>query len=181
MGFGTIIAGIYFVTILIVSGYAIADTINRMSMLSYQEVVSASSIQLAKLRSSAYVSGLLVGGDHAELYVNLTNNGEVTIVQSDFKQIDVILTYTDNATGNTQSHWCYFDGDASQDRWILNSTVNPNPFPAVIDPLDWNPSKTLSITIVLASPSEISDSPNSAGYLKVVLPGGFSTAETFHG
>ena len=180
MGFGTIIAGIYFVAVLIVSGYVVTDTVSRMSNTSYESVVSASSIQLAQLRSSASITGILVGSGADEIYVNLTNTGNLKIVSSDFPQIDVILTYTDNSTGLTQTHWCYYgSNDITQDRWSLNSAIHPNPFPAVVNPLDWDPSKTLSITIELAQPSVIMS--GSTGYLKIVLPQGSSTAQTFEG
>jgi hypothetical protein len=180
MGFGTIIAGIYFVAVLIVSGYVVTDTVNRMSNTSYESVLTASSIELEKLRSSASISGILIGDEHGEIYVNITNTGEVRIVSADFLQIDIILTYTDNSTRLTQTHWCYYDSnDPSQYRWLLNSTFSPNPFPAMVNPLDWDPSKTLSITIELAEPHHIM--PGSVGYLKVVLPEGSSTAQTFTG
>ena len=180
MGFGTIIAGIYFVAVLIVSGYVVADTVNRMSATSYQSVLNAESVQLVKVRSSAIISGILVGGDSDELYVNLTNNGEVKIVNAEFPQIDFILTYTDNSTGITQTHWCYYDSNnQTQERWFLNYTINPNPFPAVVDPLDWDPSKTMSVTIELAQPHHIM--PGSIGYVKVVLPEGSFAAQAFTG
>lgn len=180
MGFGTIIAGIYFVAVLIVSGYVVTDTVNRMSNTSYDSVLTASSIQLEKLRSSLSVSGVRVAGGDAAIYVNLTNTGDAKIVSSDFPQIDVILTYTDNSTRITQTVWCYYGStDLFQDRWLLNSTISPNPFPAVVNPLDWDPSKTLSITIDLAQPHQIT--PGSIAYLKVILPGGSSTARTFTG
>lgn len=179
MGFGTIIAGIYFVAVLIVSGYVVTDTVNHMSNTAYDSVLTASSMQLEKVRSSATISGIIVGETHIVIYANLTNNGEVRIVSGEFAQIDIILTYEDS-TGSTQTHWCFYNSsDTSQDRWFLNATIHPNPFPSIVNPQDWDPSKTLSITIVLGQPSQIM--PGSIGYLKVVLPEGSSTAQTFTG
>ena len=179
MGFGTIIAGVYFVTVLVVSGYVITDTVNRLSSSSYESVLTAASIQLNKLGSAANITGVSLGGGGGAIYVNLTNTGEVKIVSADFQYIDIILTYTDSSS-ITQTHWCYYDSnDPSLDRWSLNSTFSPNPFPSVVDPQDWNPAKTLSITIELAQSQYLM--PGSVGYLKVILPGGSSTADTFTG
>ena len=179
MGFGTIIAGVYFVTVLVVSGYVITDTVNRLSSSSYESVLTAASIQLKKVGSSANITGVSLGGGGGAIYVNLTNTGEVKIVSADFQYIDIILTYTDSSS-ITQTHWCYYDSsDPSQDRWSLNSTFSPNPFPGLVDPQDWDPAKTLSITIVLAQSEYFM--PGSVGYLKVILPGGSSIADTFTG
>ena len=180
MGFGTIIAGIYFVAVLIVSGYVVTDTVNRISSTSYQSVLTASNIQLEKVKSSATISGIMVAGNHQEVYVNLTNNGAVRLDSEDFARIDVIQTYTANSTGLTQTYWSFYNSNApSQNRWALNSTIYPNPFPAVVNPLDWDPSKTLSITIDLAQGQLIRS--QTFGYLKVVLPEGSYTAQTFEG
>lgn len=180
MGYGTIIAGIYFVAILLVSCYVYADSVNRMSNISFQSIQSASSIEIEKLRSSANVASIVESNDHTKLFVNLTNTGDVKINRVDFQDIDVLVTYTDNATGITQSYWCYYgSNDPAKDRWIVNSTIVPNPFPAIINPLDWDPSETLSITIELAASHQIR--AGTTGYLKVILPQGSSSAETFTG
>ena len=62
MGFGTIIAGVYFLAVLIVSGYVITDTVNRMSETSYESVLTAAKIQFNKLDSSASITKL---GSHS--------------------------------------------------------------------------------------------------------------------
>jgi len=180
MSYGTIIAGIYFVAILLVSCYVYADSVNRMSNMSFQSIQSASSIEMEKLRSSASIKSILLASDHATLYVNVTNTGDVKITGDEFQDIDILITYTDNATGITQSYWCYYDSNnPANDRWILNSTITPNPFPAIVNPLDWDPSETLSLTIELAAPHQIRG--GTTGYLKVILPQGSSNAQTFIG
>ena len=171
MGFATIIAGVYFVAVLIVCGYVVTDTVNRMSAVSYNSVLTATSIQFNRLGSSASITGLSVSPDGEEISVSLLNTGEVKIDNAEFSKIDVLLTYTDNGTGVTETHWCPY-GSTQQDQTCYWSN-NGNPSPAVVDPQDWNPSKTLSITIQLANPQQIA--PDSAVYLKVVLPGGSST------
>lgn len=179
MGYSTIIAGIFFVATLIVSFYVYADSATRMSNISLQSLQSASSIQLEKIRSSAHIGSILVSGDFSRLYVNITNTGDLKITQDTFSAIDLLITYTDNATGVTQTYWCQFNSsDPSTYRWIVNSTITPNPFPAIIDPLNWDPSKTLSITVELPTPHDIK--PGTVGYLKVILPPGTSTAQAFN-
>lgn len=180
MGFGTIVAGIYFVAVLIMSCYVYANSVNQLSNASIQSIEGATSIQLERLRSSAQITNITLSSDGSELFVNVTNTGDVTVPSTDFQQIDIFVTYTDNSSGVTNTTWCYYRSfNPAQDRWALNSTIFPNPSPAMVDPLNWDPSKILSITIQLAAPHHVR--PGSPGYLKIVLPQGSSTAESFLG
>jgi archaellum component FlaF (FlaF/FlaG flagellin family) len=181
MGFGTIIAGIFFVVVLIASCYVYADSVTRLSQSSLESIQGATSIQLEKLRSSADIVSIVPSPDRTMVYVNITNTGELKITRNEFQYIDILITYTDDATGVTQTYWCYFVSSPvlyapTQVRWLwwLNST---NPVPAIINPLDWDPSKTLSITIELAYSQQIRSGTN--GYLRVTLPEGSSCAQTF--
>ena len=181
MGFGTIIAGVYFLAVLIVSGYVITDTVNRMSETSYESVLTAGNIQMNRLGSSASITEFSIsppsGSDGGVINVNLLNTGEVKIVAEDFSKIDILLTYTDTVD-ETQTYWCSYQADGydantpTQVQWWTNG----NPSPAVVDPSNWDPSKTLSITITLPSSQPIVS--GSDVYLKVVLPGGSSTTES---
>jgi len=183
MGFDTIIAGIYFVAVLIVSGYVITDTVNRMSDMSYESVLTAATMQLNKIGSSASITKIdaRVGNEGGVVYVNLLNTGQLKISSADFPKMDILLTYTDSDIGITQTHWCYYSSDGPLQNpscdWAKNSTISPNPSPSLVDPLNWDPSTTLSITIQLAQSQYVM--LGSAGYLKVVLPGGSSTAGNF--
>jgi archaellum component FlaF (FlaF/FlaG flagellin family) len=181
MGFGTVVAGIYFVAILLVSCYVYADLVTRTSSISFRSIESASSIQMEKLRSSANIGSILLASDHTKVYANITNTGEIKIVNASLQYIDILITYTDNRTGVTQSYWCYYDPHNStiRDRWFLNWTIHPNPFPAIINPLDWDPSKTLSITIELGASHQIR--ARTDGHLKLILPLGSSSEQKFTG
>ena len=187
MGFGTIIAGVYFIAVLIVSGYVITDTVNRMSKLSYESVLTASNIQLNKLESSASITKIdarVEANGSGVIYVDLLNTGNVKILSSDFSKIDVLLTYTytdtTTDTQTKQTQWCYYDSNTpSQDQWTTNSTISPNPSPGVVDPSNWDPAETLAVVIALPLTQPLSISSGSDGYLKVVLPGGSAAAETF--
>lgn len=177
MGYGTVIAGIYLVGILFVSFYAFADSVNRMSTTSWQSVEQALKVKMQEVGSALYVANITVSSDRTRVYVNLTNTGDVTIPRSQFADMDVLITYT-NEAGVTQTYWCYYNSpDTNRDRWTLNSTITPNPSPSVVNPLDWDPSKTLAITIQLAETNQMKD--NSIGYLKVVLPEGSSNGRDF--
>jgi len=180
MGFATIVAGIYLVAVLIVSFYVCANSVNQLSTASIQSIQGATSIQIQRLESSAQISQVAVSPDESKLFVNVTNNGDMKVPNSAFQEIDVFVTYTDNSTGMTQTYWCYYNSaNPAQDRWALNSTITPNPFPATVDPYNWDPSKTLSITIQLAVPHHIQ--PGTTVYLKIILPEGSSTADSFTG
>jgi hypothetical protein len=174
------VAGIYFVAVLIMSLYVYAGSVTQLSNTSIQSIEGATSIQLERLRSSALISNITVSQDTSELFVTVINTGDIKISSTDFQSIDILLTYTDNATGISQTSWCYYQStNTTQNRWTLNSTIVPNPYPATVDPLDWNPSKTLAIVIQLGTPHHIRS--GTGGYLKIVLPQGSSAAQSFLG
>jgi hypothetical protein len=180
VGFGTIVAGIYFVAVLVMSMYVYASSVTQLSNTSLQSIEGATNIQLERLRSSANISNITVSQDASKLFVTVINTGDLKVSSTDYQSIDVLLTYTDNASGISQTYWCYYQSlDPTQNRWSLNSTIIPNPYPATVDPLDWNPSKTLAIVIQLGTPHHMR--PGTGGYLKIVLPQGSSTALSFLG
>ena len=178
MGFGTVIAGIYVIGMLLLSFYVFANSVNHMSTMSWESLQNNLKINLERVGSSLNVANISMSADRTRLYVNLTNTGEIKIPRNQFAEIDVLVTYTDAATGFTQTYWCYYNSsDTTQVRWTLNSTISPNPSPSILDPLDWDPSKTLAITIQLAGSSQIKS--DSTGYVKVIMPGGSSNGRYF--
>jgi hypothetical protein len=111
-----------------------------------------------------------------KLYIVIENVGKSKIVQKDFSIIDVLVTYTDQ-NGISNTDWCYFNSVAStQARWSVNSTIYPNPWPIVVNPLDWNPSGSLAIVIQLPMGSQMQ---STAGYVEVVLPTGVPAGAYF--
>lgn len=175
LGHGTVIAGVYFVAILLVSCYAYADSINRVSTISWRSLEAASSIRFDKLRSGLSISSAQVV--KGILYVDAINDGTVRISRAQFAKMDVILTYTEKQTGLTQTHWCYYNStDSSRHRWSVNPSFT-NPYPSIVNPLDWDPSETLSLVIALPASNQFKK--DTIGYVKVVLPQGSSDGRSF--
>ena len=178
MGYGTVIAGIYFTTILLTASYVFVDSVNRTSTSSANAFRDVSSIEVQKLRSSCSITSLTVGGVRTRLNLDLQNIGDVKVVRSDYWKIDVLLTYVDEATQITATYWCYYSSsDTSKHRWQLDPGVTPNPSPNVVNPLDWDPDETLSIVIYLPSGKRIRD--NRDGYVTIALPSGVTCGRTF--
>jgi archaellum component FlaF (FlaF/FlaG flagellin family) len=174
LGFGVVIAGVFFVAILLLSCYVYADSMNRISAISWRSLEAASSISLDKLRSALSIRNVVVAANRTKLYVNVTNDGTAKVDHADFALMDVILTYTNEPTNLTQTYWCYYNSaDPSRHRWSLNS----NPYPAIVNPLDWDPSETLSLIIELPVSNQFEN--NTVGYLRVVLPEGSSNGLSF--
>jgi archaellum component FlaF (FlaF/FlaG flagellin family) len=177
LGYGAVIAGIFFVAILLLSCYVYADSMNRISTISWRSLEAASSISLDKLRSALSIRNVIVAANRTKLYVNVTNNGTVKVDHADFAGIDVILTYTDEPTGLTQTYWCYYNSaDSAKHRWSLNSSFT-NPYPSIVNPLDWDPSETLSLIIELPVSNQFGN--DTVGYLRVVLPEGSPNGLSF--
>ena len=177
MAYGTVIAGVYLVGILLVSFYILADSVNRISTASLMSMDNAMKIRMEKLGSAVDLANITVSSDRAKLYVNLVNTGDIKIPRSQLADIDVLITY-ENQSGIVQTYWCYYNSsELTKPRWTLNSTITPNPFPAVLNPLDWDPSKTLAITIQLPSSQQLQH--GSVGYLKIILPQGSSNGRDF--
>jgi archaellum component FlaF (FlaF/FlaG flagellin family) len=176
LGYGTVIAGVFFVAVLLLSCYVYADSMNRISTISWRSLEAASSISLDKLRSALSIRNVVVA-NRTKLYVNVTNDGTVKVDRADFAGMDVILTYTDEPTGLTQTYWCYYNSvDSSRHRWSLNSSFT-NPYPSIVNPLDWDPSETLSLIIELPVSNQFGN--DTVGYLRVVLPEGSSNGLSF--
>ena len=177
MAFGTVIAGVYLVGLILISFYVLADSFNRMSTASLMSLDNEMKIKMEALGSAVEITNITVSSDRTRLYVNLTNTGDVKITRSQFVDIDILLTYA-NSSGMTQTYWCYYNSsEPNEPRWTLNSTITPNPSPEVLNPLDWDPSKSLAITIQLASSNNLLQ--GSTGYLKVILPQGTSNGKDF--
>jgi hypothetical protein len=177
MGYGTVIAGIYFTTILLTASYVFVDSVNRTSTSSASSFRDASSIEVQKLRSSCSIASLSVSGRNT-LYLDLQNIGDVKVVRSDYWKIDVLLRYQDSATYVTATYWCYYNSaDTSKHRWQLDPGVTPNPSPNVVNPLDWDPDETLSIVINLPSGTRIRS--GTSGYVTIALPSGVTCGRTF--
>jgi len=174
---GTLIAGVCFVAILLLSCYVYADSITRISTISWKNVEVASSIDLDKLKSGLTVANVIVAASRTKLYLNATNTGAIKIDRADFPQIDVILTYTDNKTDLRQTYWCYYNSaNSSRHSWSLNSSFT-NPYPSIVNPLDWNPSETLSLVVELAAVNQFK--PDTYGYVELILPQGSSNGCSF--
>jgi len=177
LGYGTVIAGIYFVAILLVSCYVYADSMNRISAVSWKSLQEASGISLSRLKSGLSITSVVVAGNRTKLYVNLTNDGTVKIDRIDFGEMDLILTYTDEGTNLTQTYWCYYNSvELTTHRWALNSSFT-NPYPSIVNPLDWDPSEALSLVIQLPAANQMKH--DAGGYLRVVLPKGSSDGHSF--
>jgi archaellum component FlaF (FlaF/FlaG flagellin family) len=182
---GTVIAGVCLVTVLLVSFYVYGDSMNRMSTISWRSIEVASSISLDKLRSGLSIVKVIVAAGRTKLYVNATNTGTIKIDRAEFAQMDVILAYTEETTNLNQTYWCYYNSsdspiyDSSRYTWSLNSSF-ANPFPSVVNPLDWDPSKTLSLVVQLpTSPFPHHFMNDTVGYVKVILPQGTSDLSFF--
>jgi hypothetical protein len=178
LGFGTIIAGIYLVSVLLVSFYVYTDSISRLSTISWQNIQAASNMQIQKMRTAINVAAVDVAGNRTILYISMTNIGETKITRNDFASMDILLTYTNQMTGTTQTYWCYYgSGDATKHRWVVNSTIYPNPSPGIINPLDWDPSEVLAIVLTLPTSYQMSN--GTMAYLKVVAPEGAMSGVSF--
>jgi hypothetical protein len=182
---GTLIAGACLVAILLVSCYVYGDSLDRMSTISWRGLEVASSISLEKLKSGLSIVKIIVAASRTKLYVDATNTGTLKIDWVEFAQMDVILSYTDNTTKISHTYWCYYNSsdsptrDFSRHTWSLNSSF-ANPYPSVVNPRDWDPSKTLSLVIELpTSPSPLYFMNDTVGYVKVILPQGTSDLSFF--
>jgi len=179
LGQETVVAGVCFVAILLLSCYVYADSVNRLSTISWKSIEVASSIGSDKLNSRLSITRAVVAADRTKLYVNVTNDGTVKITHAEFAQMDVFLTYAD------ETYWCYYNSsdspihDSSKYMWSLNSSF-ANPYPSVVNPRDWDPSETLSLIVVLpASPFQHYFEDHTYVYVKVVLPHGSSSIYSF--
>jgi hypothetical protein len=151
-----------------------ADSVNRAALLSRNSIENVLKAEIGRLRSSVSFTGVTIyyTGINVELNVNLTNTGTVKITRDTFAQIDVLLTYINNSTKTKGTFWCAYNSiDTNLHRW--NLAPGTNPYPAIVNPLDWDPSKILLIIIQLPNNVMMANGTANA-YLQVVLPTGSS-------
>lgn len=151
---------------------------NRISAISWKSLEVASDIQFEKLRSALSISQVQVQQGSSILYLDATNDGTIPIARADFAKMDIILTYTDKTTGLTKTTWCrYNSSDTSTCRWRLDPSFPSNPHPSIVNPLDWDPSETLSLIVEIPASEKFKAA--SFGYVKLVLPHGSSNGLGF--
>jgi hypothetical protein len=176
-GHGIVIASIYFTALLLTASYVYADSVNRVSLSSWDSIKNVSNIEIQRLSSGLSIESITVSGRNT-LYLTLMNTGNLKVVRADFPNIDILLTYIDEASVTKRTYWVYYDSpDTSKHRWTLNSEVSPNPSPSSVNPLDWDPSETLAIVINLPSSGKIKK--GTSGYVSVSLPSAVSAGRSF--
>jgi flagellar protein FlaF len=172
MGFGTLFATIAFVVIMATGAFLFSQGI-----LYTAEVVSTSldlstELQNARLKTDIDLVSASVSG--ADLTLSIRNTGSTSILNSDFKYMDVFVRYRKEDTG----------GVIGIER-ILYTVSNPPPSgywtdvsisDDAINPGIFDPDENLNIRIHVSH--EINRTDTDKNYAKVVTPNGVWSTKT---
>ncbi len=150
MGFSVTAAGIIVIMVLIIAVVCSVTVMFQAFSQITNSIRAVGEIVCRKIESYMTIKNATIAPDNQSLYIKFSNNG--TLDYYDFKSFDLIVRYTDLATGSVR----VVDLKYSVNWWITNVTVNGGytyTFQAG-DSID--PSESAWIKAVLPTPANVS-------------------------
>jgi flagellar protein FlaF len=168
MGFGTVIAAMVSISILLLASYVCSNGGFYMA-----DEITDSVMKMQENENDILKTGIEITGnytDEADIFVFLLNTGSTKI--EDFNHMDIIVNYT-NTSGNAKTIWIPYQEDAGnlENRWIVRS-ISPD----LINPGILDPDEKMELQIKL----EDSLKNESVDWLMVAAPNGVKASGYFN-
>ncbi|MHC1610528.1 MAG: hypothetical protein ACXQTW_02845 [Candidatus Methanospirareceae archaeon] len=177
MGFGTIFATIAMVVIIGIASYMlIAGTLFTMDTLS-RSVKIANEMDSARLKTAIEIVNVSVTslGAGSDINVSVNNTGATKILNSDFEQIDVFVSYSNHTAGRIHRWIPYNDTDygaLQPNEWTVVGIT-----PDLINPGIFDPDEQMRI-VIRVYPA-INSTREKGNWTKIVMPNGISDSRYF--
>ncbi|MDD3247826.1 MAG: hypothetical protein PHF18_13415 [Methanosarcina sp.] len=173
MGFGSIIAAMISVAIILLASYVCSNGGFYMADGLANSVIDMQENKNEMLKTEIEITGISTDMANMTVQASLQNTGSTKI--GDFTYMDVIVTYQ-NESGDMKTIWIpYQEGEIpSNDRWTKMDIV-----PDLINPGILDPGERMELQIRL----DASDPPGSstANWLLVAAPNGIKASRYFSG
>jgi archaeal flagellar protein FlaF len=158
MGFGTVIAAMISVSIILLASYVCSNGGFYMADVLSDSVMEMQENENEMLKTEIEITSISV--DEADVFVSLHNTGSTKI--GDYDYMDVIVKYS-NASGTAKTIWIPYQGDADtlQNRWIVR-----NISPDLVNPGILDPGEEMELQILLEGSLE----NESVNWLLVAAP-----------
>lgn len=168
MGFGTVIAAMVSVAIILLASYVCSNGGFYMA-----DEITDSVMEMQKNENEILKTGIEITGNYtneADISVSLLNTGSTKI--GDFNHMDVIVNYT-NTSGNAKTIWIPYHEDAGklENRWIVRS-ISPD----LVNPGIFDPDEKMELQILL----EDSLGNKSVNWIMIAAPNGAKTSGYFN-
>jgi hypothetical protein len=172
MGFGTLFATIAFVVIMATGAFLFTQGILYTADVVSTSLDLSTELQNARLKTDIDIVGASVSGTN--LTLSIGNTGSMSILNSDFKYMDVFVRYRREDTGEVIGiEWIRYNvsnlprSDYWTDVSISDDSINPGIF---------DPDEYLNIKINVSH--EINHTAKDKNYAKVVTPNGVWSTKT---
>jgi flagellar protein FlaF len=168
MGFGTVIASMISVAILLLASYVCSNGGFYMA-----DVLANSMIEMQENENEILKTGIEItytSADEAGILISLHNTGSTKI--GDFDYMDVIVKYS-NTSGIIKTVWIPYqeDADISENKWSVG-----NISPDLVNPGIFDPDEEMELQILLEDPPK----NKSINWIMVAAPNGARTSGHFN-
>jgi archaeal flagellar protein FlaF len=168
MGFGTVVAAMVSVAIILLTSYVCSNGGFYMAEGIADSVTKMQENENEKLKTGIEITGIHT--DETNIFVSLHNTGSTKI--GDFDHMDVIVNYS-NTSGNAKTIWIPYQEDAGtlENRWIVKNIRPDLVNPGIIDP-----GEEMELQILLEDSLE----NESVNWLLVAAPNGAKASGYFN-
>jgi flagellar protein FlaF len=168
MGFGTVIASMVSVAIILLATYVCSNGGFYMADGIADSVMEMQENENDILKTGIEITDIYT--DEANIFVSLQNTGSTKM--GDFNHMDVIVNYS-NTSGNAKTIWIPYQEDAGklENRWIMRS-ISPD----LVNPGIFDPDEKMELQILLEDSLE----NKSANWIMVAAPNGAKTSGYFN-
>lgn len=168
MGFGTVIASMISVAILLLASYVCSYGGFYMT-----DILANSAMEMQENKNEILKTGIEITNiyaDESEVFVSLQNTGSVKI--GDYDYMDVIVKYSDTSS-NVKTIWIPYQKGAGalQNRWIVR-----NISPDLVNPGIFDPGEKMELNVLL----EDSLKNESVNWIMVAAPNGARASGYFN-
>lgn len=167
MGFGTVIASMISVAILLLASYVCSSGGFYMADVLANSVMEMQENENEIMKTEIEITN--ISADEAEIFMYLNNKGSTKI--GNFDYMDVIVKYS-NTSGTVKTIWIPYQEDAGilENKWIVG-----NISPDLVNPGILDPGEEMELQILL----EDSLKNESVNWLLVAAPNGAKASGYF--
>lgn len=167
MGFGTVIASMISVAILLLASYVCSSGGFYMADVLANSVMEMQENENEIMKTEIEI--INISADEAEIFMYLNNTGSTKI--GNFDYMDVIVKYS-NTSGTVKTIWIPYQEDAGilENKWIVG-----NISPDLVNPGILDPGEEMELQILL----EDSLKNESVNWLLVAAPNGAKASGYF--
>ncbi|MHC1567416.1 MAG: hypothetical protein ACXQT5_03510 [Candidatus Syntropharchaeia archaeon] len=172
MGFGTIVAALVSITMILMAAYIFTTGGLYMIDVLTNSIKMMQNNKNEQLKTEIEISNIIANGTNINVTVNNTGHTKIR----EFSKMDVIIHYYTLPTGTMKIVWIsYTDETPNDNEWTVTE-ISPDK----INPGIFDPGERMTIWIKLSSEYPV-DPESVNNWLQITAPNGVSTSGYFNG